>query len=223
MSSRTLNLTTINELDVPNIPAEIPMLDTVGMFIRRLMAQLTRPTTLNALRHGIETMIMAEDTLSDEPISPGSVALLVEQRECDPKAIIAMNTHYNTMDISNTSVLPYFGAMREYGQTLDFPHYDFFQLALKCTCMVNSRIGPLYSVPASMSEGEYREQDFLALIRQLTEVMAFTVEVDGYPHDVSCSPDGRVIVDGMPVLSLAELGGEVHKVVVSLYMPQQFH
>jgi len=72
-------------------------------------------------------------------------------------------------DINHIKSLIYFYDIWEYGTTLDVSRYNFFYLVFKCLCTINTRIGTTLVNPILMKESEYEEQNFLDLVKNITE------------------------------------------------------
>lgn len=218
--TRTLNLTNLETLGLDGAPNEIPLLDTVNTFMRCLLAKLKSSSTLSALRNSVESIVIAENSISEDHVNINGVAVVIDITECDFKSIISLNTYYQTFDVKQTTKLSYFNEMKEYGEKLAFPQYDFFLLALKAMCTAGTRIGSLHSEPHTLSDWDYNEQNFLCLIKQITKKMSFTLEIDGHPHDVACKDNGTVTVNGDEIAKFSDLSGHIHLIMLAIYHRQ---
>lgn len=216
-SSRVINLTSSDDFHTDEVLQEIPMLDNINVFLRRLLAKLNNSNTLDSLNTGLQTLIKAEDSLTLENITLNDVAIIINPEECDSKAIMSMNTSFYTFDINKVEQLENFNDIKQYATSLTFPDYEFFNLAFKCLCTVNTRIGTHLSCPAILSDWDYNEQDFLELLKIITKDKCFTLEIDGIPNDVTCDRDGWVKVDGKKITSYSELGSNFHTVIIAMY------
>lgn len=217
---RTLNLTSSHDNKICNAPKNIDTLDTVNKFIRCLMADLSNSSKLSAIRNAIETIVVAEDNMANENVNVDNVAVIIDTLECDYKSVVSLNTCYHTFDISDPNKLSYFEEMKMYGQHLKFPQYDFYKVALKAICTVGTQIRTIKS-NRKMTNWEYQEQNFLELIKTVTEDLAFSLVLNGFKYEVVCDiKAGDLKVNGKKVTHLHELSESKQTIISDIYNQQ---